>query len=307
MLHRPQKKYGSYSYYEDLKLYDDFKLKDEDLKSTNDLEFAFKFCKDQDAVILAYLLEYYSENSMTHIVNYMDLLLYKPCFGEMKYNFPIKRFKEVSVCQDKNKVYIPLTQLIPPDKISEYRLIRNNILPDIYIVPLPNFTTYNPKTKEKNLDDKDFSPFLQIVKNENELFNIPSMEAAINSRWDQAMKYWVGPLSLYIVFLIIGFSALSHVYLSDDLYYIINYSVIILLYYNGAYLFIIESMQLIKYKSKYFTFINAIDVYSIVLGMIVFTLILLVNVFVAVEVISNKAIVILTAVTTLMLWIESLL
>lgn len=76
------------------------------------------------------------------------------------------------------------------------------------MVPLPNFTTYNRKTKEKtktkkklfgkflcilrklvippsyykDLNDKDFSPFLQIVKNENEFFNIPSMEAAINAK-----------------------------------------------------------------------------------------------------------------------------
>jgi hypothetical protein len=44
-LHRPQKKYASYPYYHDLKLHDDFKLNEEDLKSSNDLEFALKFCK----------------------------------------------------------------------------------------------------------------------------------------------------------------------------------------------------------------------------------------------------------------------
>jgi hypothetical protein len=44
-LHRPQKKYATYPYYHDLKLHDNFKLNDEDLKSSNDLEFALKFCK----------------------------------------------------------------------------------------------------------------------------------------------------------------------------------------------------------------------------------------------------------------------
>ncbi|CAG8544791.1 19696_t:CDS:2 [Rhizophagus irregularis] len=215
LLHRPQKNYVSYPYYHELRLYDDFKLEDEDLISTNDLEFALKYCKDRDAVILAYLLEYYSENSMTHIANYMDLLLYKPCFGEMKYNFPIKRFKELSVHQDAIKVYMPLTRLLSPKEIFGYKRMRNNILPDIYMVPLSNFTSYNPKAKEKtkktligtsiaslrclrsilippyyrDLNAKDFSPFLQIEKNENEFFNIPSMGATINSRWRQAMKF----------------------------------------------------------------------------------------------------------------------
>ncbi|GBC08792.1 hypothetical protein RclHR1_08390006 [Rhizophagus clarus] len=219
MLHRPQKEYGSYPYYVDLKLYDDFKLTNEDLKSTNDLEFALKFCKDRDGVILAYLLEYYSENSMTHIgwmvnvtkvlpelslsnheyyANYMDLLLYKPCFGEMKYNFPIKRFRELSVRYDTLKVYMPLTKLISPKEIFEYKRIRRAYFP------------FN-----KNLNEEDLSPFLQIEKNENEFFNIPSMEAAINSRWRQTLRYWVGPLSTYIILLIV-FSTLSQIFLSND-------------------------------------------------------------------------------------------
>jgi hypothetical protein len=54
----------------------------------------------------------------------MDLLLYKPCFGEMKYNFPIKRFKELSVYQDTIKVYKPLTQLIRPKEIFGYKRMR---------------------------------------------------------------------------------------------------------------------------------------------------------------------------------------
>jgi hypothetical protein len=111
--------------------------------------------------MLAYLLEYYSENSMDHIgwminvtkilpklskhdygiqyiyyiiisiivtfftniiiicvANYMGLLLHKPCFGEMGYNFPNKRFKALSVNQDTLEVYIPLTQLISTDHLA---------------------------------------------------------------------------------------------------------------------------------------------------------------------------------------------
>ena len=54
----------------------------------------------------------------------MDLLLYKPCFEEMKYNFPNKRFKELSIGRDTLKVYMPLTQLISPIEIYEYKRMR---------------------------------------------------------------------------------------------------------------------------------------------------------------------------------------
>ncbi|RGB40321.1 hypothetical protein C1646_753500 [Rhizophagus diaphanus] len=235
LLHRPQKKYGSYPCYYDLKLYDDLGFEDNDLRSTNDLELALKFCQDEDAVMLAYLLEYYSENSMNHIgwminvtkilpelskhnhaANYAKLLYYKPCFGEMKYNFPNKWFQVASYSQDTLKVYVPLTNLIPADSfdIFLYKKVRND---DICMVPLANFTTYNSTIKEKiegeadkgrierfihflrvlilppgykNLDDKDFSPFLQIKKSGISFYEIPAMEATINARWLQAMEYF---------------------------------------------------------------------------------------------------------------------
>ena len=47
-----------------------------------------------------------------YIGNYMDLILYKPCFGEMKYNFPIKKFRALSVCQDTLEVYVLYLLLI---------------------------------------------------------------------------------------------------------------------------------------------------------------------------------------------------
>ncbi|PKY49761.1 hypothetical protein RhiirA4_528498 [Rhizophagus irregularis] len=114
-LHRPQQKYGSYPCYDVLKLNDDLGLQDNDLRSANDLELALKFCQDQDAVMLAYLLEYYAEHSMGHIgwminvtkilpelskhdyANYVESLYYKPCFGKMKYNLPIKTFDTISL------------------------------------------------------------------------------------------------------------------------------------------------------------------------------------------------------------------
>ncbi|CAB4379748.1 unnamed protein product [Rhizophagus irregularis] len=227
-LHKPQNNYASYPYYNESELCDDLELKDIclNLKSANDLSLALKFCQDQDAVMLAYLLEYYSENSMTHIGwminvtkilpelselsnhdyygNYMDLILYKPCFGEMKYNFPIKKFRALSVRQDTLEVYVPLTNLLSTNSsdLFLYYKMREDISPDTYyMVPLPNFTTYDAKIEGKsrkgiihflrktlfppgykNLGDDNISPFLQIKKNEKVFFSIPAIEAAINSR-----------------------------------------------------------------------------------------------------------------------------
>ncbi|EXX60066.1 hypothetical protein RirG_183330 [Rhizophagus irregularis DAOM 197198w] len=223
-------------------------MKDDDSKPTNDLELALKlkdepaygelaleFRQGRDAIILAYLLEYYSENSMTHIgwminvtkilpkllnddyyASYINLLLHKPCFGEMKYNFPIKRFRALSYGYDTLEVYAPLINLISPNSLDilRYKKLKDVISPDIYMVPLPNFTTHKIEKFEKssfyeeyekiihffrnmfippcynNIDDKKLSSFLQIKKNERAFFNIPAMEAAINSRWDQTKVHW---------------------------------------------------------------------------------------------------------------------
>jgi hypothetical protein len=48
----------------------------------------------------------------------VKLLYYKPCFGEMKYNFPNKRFKVVPYGQDTLKVYVPLTNLISTNNLD---------------------------------------------------------------------------------------------------------------------------------------------------------------------------------------------
>ncbi|CAB5346736.1 unnamed protein product [Rhizophagus irregularis] len=352
-LHKPQSKYTYNNYLESasdlkLKLFEDLELNDESLKPVNDLELALKFCQDRDAVMLAYLLEYYSENSMTHIgwmINvtkilpelskfsyndyygsYMDQLFYKPCFGEMRYNFPIRRFKELSVCQGTLKVYVPLTNIVPKNSLS-YKKVRENILPDIYMVPLPNFTTHNFRVVEKDgkgifkgiknfiyllgyiflppgykkLEDKYFSSFHQIKKREKEFFRVPAIEAAINSRWRDTMAYWMGPLYFYAIFLTY-FSYLSQLLLNGDEEFNALIKIGIgIFYYTGIYLLIIEFRQIKKYRTKYITTFNIIDLSSIILGLIVFSLISF-----TVRT-SNETIMILTSMTTLVLWIELLL
>ncbi|GBC06565.1 hypothetical protein RclHR1_06920004 [Rhizophagus clarus] len=294
-LHKPRENYFS-PYYKELKNENsdpanDLENSDPDndleSKAANDLELALNFCQKRNAVMLGYLLEYYSENSMTHIGwminvtkilpylsgisdhdyygNYMDLLLYKPCFGEMKYNFPIKRFKMVSASQNTLKVYVPLTNLLSANSSpSLYKKIRKDMEPDVCMVPLINFTTYNNlKTKNKSkkiytyflyfwglllppfykeLKDKKFDLFLQFKKNET-IFLIPAIEAAINSRWYQAMAYWMKPLSLYAIFLII-YSILHDLTPITDTFQNIG---IAMFYYIGAYLLIIEIMQIRKH------------------------------------------------------------
>ncbi|PKY61368.1 hypothetical protein RhiirA4_486244, partial [Rhizophagus irregularis] len=333
-LHRPQNKYRSYPYCNELDLYNDLELKDTFLKSDNhsklikdksslksdsysklnDLELALKLNQDQDAVMLAYLLEYYSENSMTHIgwminvtkilpklpANYIDLLLYKPCFGGMKFNFLNKRFYILSDSL-KLKVYKPITRLIPAKSVKflKYKKIRNEESPNIFV--FPNFTTNdsnNDETPRKiprdilyyfgnillppsyNSNEEEFGSFLQIV-NKDAFFDVPLIEVALTSRWMQTERYWRIPLILYIIFLYL-FSFLSQLYLSDN-----------------------------DDKNKQSAmFMALVGIYYyvgiIILGVIVFTLIFI-KAFNEINVINNEEIVILLTVTTLILWIEMLL
>ncbi|PKK62825.1 hypothetical protein RhiirC2_789785 [Rhizophagus irregularis] len=270
-LHRPQNKYVTYPYY-DL----DLKLRDEDLKSANDLELTLKCRQGRDAVMLAYLLEYYSRNFMecSHIgwminvtkilpklsADYMESLYYlyfnKSHFGKMKYNFPIRR-----------KILLP-----------------------------PGY---------KNLDYKGHKSFLYI-ESKDIIFDNPFVEAVMTSRWRQAKIYWMIPLIFYIIFLFL-FSFLSQLYLSDNddknKHNATLMTVVGIFYYVGIYLLAIEFMEIRKYKIKYLSLFNVFDLCSIILGVIVFTLIF-VKSFNEVNEINNERIVILLTVTTLILWIE---
>ncbi|CAB4379737.1 unnamed protein product [Rhizophagus irregularis] len=200
-LHIPQNKYGSsYSHYDvdwdlnlndlnlnylelnDLELNDlelnDLELNDlknklklNDLNDLNDLELALKLCHGRDAVMLAYLLEYYSENAMNHTgwmsnvieilpklpENYSESLFYKPCFGGMKFNLLNKRFKTYDSL--KLKVYLPVTRLIEAKSTSflQYKEIRNEELSNIFIVPFLNFkkTTHDSEVDNEHTHAKD--------------------------------------------------------------------------------------------------------------------------------------------------------
>ncbi|GBB93496.1 hypothetical protein RclHR1_02180038 [Rhizophagus clarus] len=296
-LHRPRSQYGSYpNYYKGLEL----------SKSDNDLKSALRFCKDRDAVMLAYLLEYYSENSTSHIgwmINVTEIL---PELSKHKYAKFVSLFA-----------------------YSKYRKLRYDMSSDIYMVPLPNFTTYpNEETDEepkengkfekflailkifikllrkilipinpfkKNLGEQ-LSPFLQVEKNNSPFFYIPAMEAVINSRWNQTKTNWMIFLFKYLIFLVL-FSYLTQILLQNDenRSKAANIVMITIFYYLGIDLFIIEFMRA---KSN-LSMVNAFDLCSTIFGITNLTLII--SGFVA------EWIILLTSVTALILWIEMLL
>jgi hypothetical protein len=199
------------------------------------------------------------------------------------------------------------------------------------MIPFPNYTTHNSKVKKQpkgiitnffyglrkillplnynKLNDKGYNhPFLQI-KNIDAFFDVPAIEAFMTSRWKQTKRYWMTSLWFYIVFLFL-FSFLSNFFLNNnnDDENKRNVAIMIMtgiFYYVGMYLLIIEFMRIKKYKlSNYFSSIFSIfDLCSIMLGVITFTLIFIRS-FDETIGINNEGIVILTTITTLVLWIE---
>ncbi|PKY58837.1 hypothetical protein RhiirA4_513681 [Rhizophagus irregularis] len=124
------------------------------------------------------------------------------------------------VCQGTLKVFVPLINLISTNSSDffSYNKMREDILPDIYMVPFPNFTTRDTKIEGKskkkgivhflrktlfppgykNLEDKYLSPFLQINKSNEAFFTIPAIEAVINSRCSIILGIFV--FSLCVMF-----------------------------------------------------------------------------------------------------------
>lgn len=202
---------------------------------------------------------------------------------------------------------------------------RDEELPNIYSVP--NFTTYYETNEEKsrgifgtilywlriillppgykNLDYNDHTSFLYI-ESKDTIFDNPFIEAVMTSRWKQAKIYWMIPFIFYIIFLFL-FSFLSQLYLSDNddknKHNAMSMSMVGIFYYVGMYLLNIEFIQIRKYKIEYFTLFNVFDLFSIMLGIIVFTLIFVIS-FNETNEINNEGIVILLTVTTLILWVE---
>ncbi len=223
------------------------------------------------------------------------------------------------------------------------------------MVPLLNFTTNKYKSSEskpnniqsmiwyfitnilfpisykKLKKDENFSSFLQTIQNieyKSLFFKIPAMEAVMASRWRPTKFYWRISFTLYFFYLGL-FSYLSWFYLGEKRSIgkateVINILIMILFYYIGIYLLVIEVKQMIEYKITYFTgykpreqhkrfkynfskllinLFNLLDVFSIVFGIITLTIILI-NSYTQSNLINNEALVVLSSFTVLILWIQ---
>uniref|UniRef100_U9TLM1 Ion transport domain-containing protein n=1 Tax=Rhizophagus irregularis (strain DAOM 181602 / DAOM 197198 / MUCL 43194) TaxID=747089 RepID=U9TLM1_RHIID len=231
------------------------------------------------------------------------------------------KFKILELTLKLDQVHLPVTRLIEAKSASflQYEVIRNEELSNIYIVPfLFKETTHDSKDEDKRIiriikksfrlllrllllrgysykESSQFFSFLQKNqhKGNREYFNAPIVEAFITSKWLQARNHWGIRLMFYTTFLFL-FSFLSQLFLSDNDYQNKHnatfMTVVGIFYYVGTYLLIIEFMQ----------------IYSIVLGISVFTLIF-VKSFNETSGINHKYIVVLLTVTTLILWTEMIM
>lgn len=210
-----------------------------------------------------------------------------------------------------------------------FKTNRNEELPNIYVVPFTFFTYDNSRVEKHSkkgiissflnwlrklffphsfdiLSDKEYSPFLQI-ENLDSFFDVPVIEAFMTSRWPETKIYWMVPLVLYFIFLYL-FSILSDLYLEDNTeenkYNVKNLIMIVIFYYVGIYLLLIEFMQILKYGVEYYyNIFNLFDLCSFICGLVVFTFIF-VKSFNENNGIDNEGIVLLITITTLILWIE---
>jgi len=251
-------------------------------------------------------------------------------------------------------IAVPLCSII-----YDFSFYRDDELSYIYMIPLPNFTTYKYKSSKpksnsiksniwyfirnilfpinykKLKKDEKFSSFLQIIHNieyKNPFFEIPAMEAVMTSRWKTTKNYWMISLFLYFLYLVL-FSYLSWFYLKNNeiinkVTKVTNVILIILFYYIGIYLFLIEYIQMREYKFAYltghqrvkkynsvnkfsiFNIFNLFNIYSIFSGIITLTFILTKSYTKSnsINFIDNDTnedfLIILSSFTILFLWIE---
>ncbi|CAG8634316.1 13168_t:CDS:10 [Rhizophagus irregularis] len=192
-----------------------------------DLQVAICFCSkdrriDRHVVIVGYLLEYYTNNAVQNIgwlitVSKAIPELYRHkllVVKETHRRFDLKYLREKYI-----DIYTAIYQYIFPNPFRK-------IPPQIRIVPLYEFATSeivegqlegqkdNPQSSFSKLFylifvprgylsqiSEKLSPFVKIIRAEkdNNVFNNPTMEAAINYRWVPARNYF---LRLYVLFIL---------------------------------------------------------------------------------------------------------
>ncbi|CAB5290981.1 unnamed protein product [Rhizophagus irregularis] len=231
-------------------------------------------------------------------------------------------------------IYTAIYQYIFPNPFRK-------IPPQIRIVPLYEFATSeivegqlegqkdNPQSSFSKLFylifvprgylsqiSEKLSPFVKIIRAEkdNNVFNNPTMEAAINYRWVPARNYF---LRLYVLFIlyatcyavVCGFY-LSHVRMTGHLNNFI-FVLIIYLYYLGFFLIFVEYRQLVHLGWKnYSNFFNIFDLFAIISPLFVLSVFIIKSYKFSngfADVVTTQEITVSISFTVLILWFEFIL
>ncbi|RIA89799.1 hypothetical protein C1645_824254 [Glomus cerebriforme] len=201
------------------------------------------------------------------------------------------------------------TSIIVEKQLEDQMKIRRSFLSKLFLL------SFVPRGYLSRSTSK-LSPFVKIIRAEkdNDIFNNPTMEAAIKYRWIPARNYF---LRLYVFFIlyatcfavICGFY-LSHVELTGNLNNIL-FVLIIYFYYLGIFLLFVEYRQLNHLGWKdYIQFFNLFDLIAIISPLVVMTIFVtssfkFSNGFADVVTTQNKTVAI--SFTMLMLWFEFIL
>ncbi|GBC05563.1 hypothetical protein RclHR1_00630010 [Rhizophagus clarus] len=208
---------------------------------------------------------------------------------------------------------VPLFEFATSEIVEEQVKIQKNN-PQSFISKL-FYLLFVPRGYLSKTSDK-LSPFVRIIRAEkdNNIFNNPTMEAAIKYRWIPARNYF---LRLYVFFIlyatcfaIICEFYLSHVRITGNLNTFI-FLLIIYFYYLGFFLIFVEYRQLIHLGWKnYITFFNLFDLLALVSPLVVMT------VFVTssfkfsngfADVVTTQEITVAISFSMLVLWFEFIL
>ncbi|CAG8591702.1 8021_t:CDS:2, partial [Scutellospora calospora] len=221
--------------------------------------------------------------------SYVQLLFYKPCFCAKELDASFTEFIEIPPSTKNSlKVFIPITQFIPQDSKLKLKEINQNIISNIRMVPLIDFTTNKRKRPivcpGKFISQREYySPFLKLIKkiesNDNFYYN-PSMEAIMNLMWHSSELHWRRTLYIFILYFItysiISWTYIAHIQVTGEFQHIMMGLTIILFYYLTYYHIMVEYNQLLERgRIEYFTDpFNLVDLFAYFVPLTVSTYVL---------------------------------
>jgi hypothetical protein len=238
--------------------------------------------------------------------------------------------------EQKFQAFSPISELISTSNQKDQVFPS----PSIKMVPLYNFTTTNSEIFPKENDSwfiikllkflfiprgylvnnsndaknlSQFSPLVQIIRldKNNDIFNNPAIEAAINYKWPSARNYFLRLFSIYILFAIC-FAAICGIYVAhlEATEHLCNFLLflIIIFYYSGCYLLVVELTQ-IRHRGlrHYLDFFNFVDLTSAIVAIVVMSVYIAPsfsteNTFA--NVVTTKETAVTISFTMLLLWFE---